>query len=205
MNRVIKLLLISDMFLVTGFGLIDPVLAIYINDRLVGGSLFAVGLASAIYFFTKSIIELPFSRYVDSHDRSKFWLVLGTICTAAVPFVYVFATRIEHIYLAQVLYGIGSGLAFPTWLGLWSTHLDRHHESYEWSLYQTLAGVGAGGAAAIGSALAEWVGFQATFIIVGVFSVASSLVLLFLQNDRTRRSPTKVPNGRNHKIKNLFR
>ncbi len=205
MNRVIKLLLFSDIFLVTGFGLIEPVFAIYVSDKLTGGSVFAVGLASTIYFVTKSLVELPFSRYVDTHNRRKFWLLLGTMCTAAVPLIYVFATRVEHIYLAQILYGIGSGLAFPTWLGLWSTSLDTHHESYEWSIYQAMTGFGAGAAAAVGSALVELVGFQFTFIIVGLISTLGCAILLILPEGSFKKLALRTPRRLPHHKRSLFR
>ena len=44
MNRIIKLLMISDVFVLTGFGLVQPILAIFIKDNLVGGTIFAAGL-----------------------------------------------------------------------------------------------------------------------------------------------------------------
>ena len=69
-------------------------------------------------------------------------LIVGTFFITLVPFVYMNADHVNMIYLAQVIQGIGSGLAFPTWLGLWSTHLDRKHESFEWSLYSTSVGLG---------------------------------------------------------------
>ena len=45
MNRTIKLLMISDIFVITGFGLIDPILAIFIKENLTGGTIFAAGFA----------------------------------------------------------------------------------------------------------------------------------------------------------------
>ena len=36
MNRTVKLLILSDIFILTGFGLITPILAIFIKDDIVG-------------------------------------------------------------------------------------------------------------------------------------------------------------------------
>ena len=160
MNRTIKLLLFSDIFVATGFGLIDPILAIYIKEDLIGGTIFAAGLASTLFLVTKCLIQLPFSRYVDKHDEKVKWLILGTILIATVPFVYIFAKDIKLIYFAQIIFGIGSGLAYPTWLGLWSIHLDKDHESFEWALYSTLTGLGTAATAGIGAAIAQFIGFK---------------------------------------------
>ena len=58
MNRIIKLLIISDIFVITGFGLIGPILAIFIKD-LQGSSLFAVGFSSTLFLIVKSLVQLP--------------------------------------------------------------------------------------------------------------------------------------------------
>jgi DHA1 family quinolone resistance protein-like MFS transporter len=184
MNRVIKLLLVSDIFLTSGFGLIEPVMAIFIKDNIFGGQIYKAGIASALFLLTKSCVQLPFSRYVDTHDRSVLWLIIGSLCIAVVPFGYMYATRIEWIYAVQVIYGIGSGLAYPTWLGLWSTHLDGHHESFEWSLYSTMTGLGTAGAAATGAVLAQFIGFKLTFLFVGLLSLAGCGILFLLSNEK---------------------
>lgn len=181
MNRTIKLLMISDIFVITGFGLIDPILAIFIKDNLIGGTIFSAGLASTLFLITKSIIQLPFSRYVDSHDDKVKWLIIGTFFIALVPFIYIFANNISLIYLAQALHGIGAALAFPTWLSLWSIHLDKKHEGFEWSVYSTFTGLGTATAAAIGAAIAQFVGFKFSFIIVGLSSLAGCAILFGLE------------------------
>jgi DHA1 family quinolone resistance protein-like MFS transporter len=190
MNNTIKLLMFSDIFVMTGFGLIEPILAIFIKENLVGGTIFAAGLASTLFLITKCIVQLPFSRYVDNHDEKVRWLIVGTLIIAAVPFMYIFAKDINHIYFAQILYGIGSGLAYPTWLGLWSTNLDRQHESFEWSLYSTLTGLGTALTAAVGAAIAEFAGFTPTFVLVGALSLAGCLTLLGLERKKEKEGKT---------------
>ena len=128
MNRTIKLLLLSEIFVLTGFGLIEPILAIYINDNIAGGTIFAAGLASMLFLLTKSVIQLPFSKYVDRHGKKTSWLIIGTLIITLVPFIYIFASDINAIYIAQVVHGIGSALAYPTWLSLWSPNLDKNKE-----------------------------------------------------------------------------
>jgi MFS family permease len=183
MNKVIKLLMLSDIFVLTGFGLIDPILGIFLNENLVGGTIFSAGLASALFLVTKSVIQLPFSKYIDKYDdlNDLKWLIIGSCFVAVVPFLYIFATNIYWIYIAQFLYGIGSGLAYPSWLGLWSTHLDKKRESFEWSFYSTVVGIGTAISAAIGGALAQYVGFQATFVVVGVMSLTGCFILMYLR------------------------
>ncbi len=190
MNRIIKLLIVSDIFVITGFGLIGPILAIFIKD-LEGSSLFAVGFSSTLFLIVKSLVQLPLSKYVDKHDHKKRLLIAGTIMMAFVPFMYIFATHIKHIYFIQVWQGIGSALAFPTFLSLFSTNLDKKKEGYEWSIYSTLVGLGTAGSAALGAKLAEIYDFRFTFAIVGVMAMIGCGVLFFLskKSEKDKKMP----------------
>ena len=193
MNRTIKYLMVSDVLALTGFGLIDPILAIFIKENLVGGTIFAAGLASMLFMITKSAVQLPFSKYVDTHDDKIKWLIVGSLLISAVPFIYIFARSVYHIYMAQVFFGVGSGLAFPTWLGLWSTNLDKKKESFEWSLYSTFAGLGTAATAAIGAAIAEFIGFSYTFALVGLMSLAGCGILFMLEKKEEKsRKPSSL-------------
>jgi DHA1 family quinolone resistance protein-like MFS transporter len=59
MNRTIKLLMISDIFVLTGFGLIQPILAIFIKEGVAGGTIFTAGVASTLFLVTKSLVHSP--------------------------------------------------------------------------------------------------------------------------------------------------
>ncbi len=187
MNRTLKLLLFSSIFVDTGFGFIDPILSIFIKDNLTGGTIFTAGIASTIYLVTKSVLQLPFARYVDKHDNKIKWLLVGTAAMALVPFMYIFCSNIWYIYMAQFFLGIGSALAYPTWLGLWSTHLDKKKESFQWSLYSTATGIGTAITASVGAAVAQWAGFQIAFALVGVMAVIGFIILIFLQNKQNEK------------------
>lgn len=191
MNRTIKLLMLSDIFVLTGFGLIQPILAIFINEGVVGGTILTAGVASTLFLVTKSLVQLPFSRYVDESQNKTKWLIIGTALIAAVPVMYIFIDNIYQVYLAETLYGIGSGLAYPTWVGLWSMNLNPGKESFEWSVYSTSTGLGTALTAAAGAAIASLAGFTATFILTGVMCLLGCGILLMLDHESAskRRDP----------------
>lgn len=184
MNRTMKILMLSDIFVLTGFGLIQPILAIFINDGVTGGTVFAAGLASALFLLTKSLVQLPFSKYVDGQKNKAAWLLLGTLLMATVPVIYVTAGSIYQIYAAEIIYGLGSGLAYPTWLGLWSANLDRGRESFQWSVYSTSTGLGTALTGAVGAGIASLVGFTATFLMAGGMCILGCLALFLMESKR---------------------
>lgn len=188
MNRTIKYLMISDIFFLTGFGLINPILAIFFKENIIGGTIFTAGLAITLYLITKSIVQLPFSRYVDSHKNKLKFLLIGTFLTCLVPFLYIYAKHIYWIFFAQIFWGAAEGIAYPTWLGLWSTHLDKKHESFEWSLYSTSTGIGVAIAGALGAAMAQYLGFKVTFLITGCVAFLGFITLFGLEKKYGKKS-----------------
>ena len=108
--------------------------------------------------------------------------------------------------MAQVLYGLGAALAYPTWLGLWSTHLDKKHESFEWGIYSTVTGLVAAGTASIGAAIAQYIGFSYTFIFVGTMALFGVLILFLLEKNHKvekiksihHHKKTKLSHNHNH-------
>ncbi|PIN99806.1 hypothetical protein COT72_04425 [archaeon CG10_big_fil_rev_8_21_14_0_10_43_11] len=186
MNLVILLLMMSDFFILSGFGLMTPILAIFIKDNIIGGTIFAAGFASTLFFVVKNIIQLPFSRFIDSHDHDTIWLMLGSIIIVAIPLLYIFADHIWMIYMLQVLYGVGVALAYPAWIALWVTHLDKNHESFEWSSYSALIGFGIAITGIIGAAIADYIGFKYTFMLasaVSFFGLIFIMRLFWLERD----------------------
>lgn len=171
--------------MITGSGLIDPILAIFIKENLSGGTIFAAGFASMLFLATKSFVQLPFSRYVDRSDNKLKWLLIGSFISVLIPLAYIFIDSVTLMYALQILAGIGSGLAYPTWLSLWSLNLDRNHESYEWSLYSTSVGIGTALTGAVGGFLATYVGFKVTFLVVSCLVFIGFLLLFALSNHRS--------------------
>jgi len=187
--------MLSDIFVLTGFGLIQPILAIFINEGVAGGTILTAGVASTLFLVTKSLIQLPFSRYIDESEKKTRWLILGTALIATVPVMYIFIDNIYQVYLAETLYGIGSGLAYPTWVGLWSMNLNPGRESFEWSVYSTSTGLGTAVTAAAGAAIASLAGFTATFILTGVMCLFGCGILLMLDHESASKRRELVLSG----------
>ena len=192
MNRTMKMLMLSDIFVLTGFGMIQPILAIFINGGVAGGTVLTAGIASALFLLIKSLVQLPFGRYIDGHARKMKWLMIGTLLMALVPIIYVTAHSIYQVYMAEAIYGIGSGLAYPTWLGLWSSNLDKGKESFQWSIYSTSTGIGTAATGAAGAAISTLLGFTATFMLAGLLCLLGCFALLALEKRNDQKEDLAV-------------
>ncbi|MCX6741775.1 MAG: MFS transporter [Candidatus Pacearchaeota archaeon] len=185
MNRTLKLLIASDSLVFTGFGLVAPILAVYLKNSI-GGSLEAIGLMTTLFLVSKTVFQLLFSKVFEPKQRF-FMVCVGTLMIALVPFIYLFSSQMWHFYIAQVLYGIGGGLAYPAWFSLFSSNLTKGKQGFEWSVYSGLVGLGAAVSASIGSILANKWGFNLVFFLAGVVSIIGMLILLGLERNNLKR------------------
>ncbi len=186
MNKTLKLLIISDIFVFTGFGLIAPILSIFINDNLQGGSIFSAGFASTIFLLTHALLQIFFSYTFKPKDR--LWMLkVGTAIIALVPFGYVFSTSIYHIYIVEFFYGLGAAFAYPSWSSLFTAHLEKGRRGFQYSIYSSSVGIGTAITAGVGAWLAEHIGFQWVFMLTGAIAVIGLLFLFRLEKKALKK------------------
>jgi DHA1 family quinolone resistance protein-like MFS transporter len=179
MNKTLRQLIISDVFVLSGFGLIAPIISIYINNNLIGGSIFAAGLASTIFLITHAGLQLLFSYKFNPKDR--LWMLrLGTAIIALVPLGYIFATNIYHIYLTEFMYGVGAAFAYPSWSSIFTAHLEKGRRGFQYSVYSSCVGIGTALTAAGGALLAEKIDFRIVFILTGLMAMIGLFILFRL-------------------------
>ncbi len=182
-NKIVKVLMLSDFILISAFGFIAPIFAIFMTDKIQGATIETVGYASALYWVAAILIRLPIARYIDKTKSEKddfYFMIFGSLLVSVVPFLYIISTKISHIYWIQALYGIGYSLRIPGWYGMFTRHIDKGHESYEWSFDSIVSGLGSGISAALGGIIAVKLGFNVLFMLIGGLSVLGSAVLIFL-------------------------
>src|SRR3990167_2049963 len=181
MNKKIWLLIFSDVLILSSFGLIGPIFAVFITDNLIGGTLVTAGLSTTIFLVVKSTIQLPLSRYfIDKEKHKTRSLLLGTFLIISVPFIYFFAKSIYAIFAAQAIYGLGAAMAYPAWFSLFTAYIDKKHKGFEFSLWSTGVGIGSAIAAFFGAKIAELLGFKTLFFFVGVIAFLGFLLLIVL-------------------------
>lgn len=188
-NNLIKILTYSDVLILSGWGLVTPIFAIFITQQIQGGNLELVGLGQAIFLILKSTLQIPIARFIDRIKGEMDDLVImaaGTIIISLVPFLYTGASKAVHVLLIQALHGFGSALVTPGWLAIFTRHIDHNLEAEEWSIYNSMIGLGAALAGALGGFLAEKFGFQSLFLVVGTICLAGTSFLYFVYLDLRR-------------------
>ena len=190
MNKVLKYLTLYDIFFLGGFGLLSPIFAIYINDKISGGSILAAGTSVTIYVLTKAIIQIPTSKYTDRENGNKrefYTMLTGSIIIALVPLFYLGARNIMEIYLIQFIFGIGHGLSYPGWMTIFSRFIEKGKEGYGWSSYNTYVTLATASTAMIGGYIAQNFGFRLVFISLFIFIIISIILTLKMHKHITKK------------------
>ncbi len=185
-NKVIKILTFSDVLLLTGFGFVSPIFAIFITDQIQGGNVEVVGFAAAVYWIVKSALQIPLGNYLDrvKGERDDLWfVVIGNILAAVAVFGFIFSSLPWHIYLFQAVYSLGMAMNIPGWSAIFTRHIDKGKEAFEWSARSTFIGIGAGISGAFGGIIATQFGFNVLFVGVGIFALASAFLPFLIYKD----------------------
>ncbi len=191
-NKVIKFLIYSDFVLSSGWGFIGPIFAIFIVQKIAAGNPIEgakiAGFASLTYWVVKSVLQIPIGKNLDKNHGEKDdfrFMVFGTFLTGLVPFGFMISSEPWHIYAFHVLHAIAMAMVVPSWSAIFTRHIDKGREAFEWSLRSTSLGFATGIAGALGGILVAVYGFDIIFVLVGSLSMVSALVLLMIDKEIT--------------------
>ena len=182
-NRIVRYFIIGDLIMWSGWGFIDPLFSIFVIKSVAGATLTSIGLLATIYWFTKGILQLPISLFLDRTDGEKddfYALIFGLMVMGIASFSFMIAKNMTHIYLIQFIKSVGFALYIPAWSAIVSRHLDKNHTAFEWAASSSAVSLGTGAAGFFGGVVASFAGFDFVFLIVGLMSLFSAAVLLFV-------------------------
>lgn len=184
-NKIVRFLVVADFFYNSAFASFAPIFAIFIVNKIDGGSIAVAGFSTALYWGTKSFFQLPVSYFLDKNDGERDdykALFFGYFLSSFVPIIYIFVSKPWQLYLTQVGYGFIMALAVPAWYAIFTRHIDKGKISFEWSLDSSFSlGLATAIAAAVGGYVANAFGFKILFAGASLVSFIASLFLLILK------------------------
>lgn len=189
-NRVIRFLTISDILMLSGWGLVNPIFAVFVTDQIQGGNVQMAGFAITVFLLIKSLVQIPIAWLIDKKrgEIDDFWvMIIGSLIISLSAFLFIFAKNITHILLIQVVGGFGTAFSYPSWLAIFTRHVDPHKEGFEWSIYYTVTDLGGAFVAGLGGAIANYLGFQPLFLLVGLLSFLGTAFLFVFYKDLGKR------------------
>jgi len=194
-NKIIKVLIISSVFVYSSWGLIMPVLAVFIVGSINGGDVGVAGMAVGIYWIVKSLIQIPIGKYLDRNhgEKDDYWfVVVGTFISSLTPMFLLISSEPWHIYALQTVHAIGMGMAVPPMGGIFMRHIDKGREAESFGFNSSAYGMGVGIAGIVGGFIAKTIGFAPLFIAVSILGMMGSMGILAIKENILPKKSEKI-------------
>src|SRR3989338_6969157 len=179
-NPIIRFLIISDVVLAGAAGLLGPIFALFIEDFIQGGNAAVAGVAAGVYLFTKSILQIPIANFIDKirGEKDDFWLMfIFSILISFISLFYLVISTPFQLYIVQFALGFFTAFTFPSYMAIFTRHIDKAKDGTEWGIYFTLTDLIGAALAIVGGYVATTQGFPTLIVAVVVVSFVGAMLL----------------------------
>ncbi len=183
-NNAIKTLLAFIFIFNVSAGLYLPIIAVYITNNIIGGTLIVVGISTAIYSISKSIIQVLIAKNLDKNKREIadfVFLMIGIFLAVLYSLGYLLIKDYIHLYFLQIIVGVADACIMASYYAIFSHHIDKDSQGFEWSLFST---VGLTLSTALGGIFSGYIasryGFSLLFVMSAVLNIIAAILLLIL-------------------------
>jgi MFS family permease len=125
-------------------------------------------------------------RLANKYGRIKF-SILANLINSLGLFGYIFVTHIYHVYLIQILLGIGSSIASPSQQAMMADITSKKKRGEEFGYIYMAMGYSSALAAIVAGIIADFLSFQMVFLIGALIALLSPIPLIKLEKIFTRR------------------
>lgn len=185
-NFYLRTIYFSNGIFVFAHSLVVPIFALFLANFKV--DIIQISLTSTIFLVSTGFFLLFLTLIGDKLHHNTVLLVFAFLVRATVWFGYIFATRIEHVYILQIFAGLGEAIGSTIFAVIVAEHLDEgnHVENYSvWNLIQSIA---AGIAAVSGGFIVEKFGFNYLFALMSFLAIISALTFILGMRQSTKKS-----------------
>lgn len=180
-NPIIRFLIISDVLIVGSTGMLAPLFALFVEDFIIGGDAVVVSIAMGIYLIARSILQIPIAQMVDRKKGEKddyFFMITFSVIAALLPLILLIINQAWQLFLLQFALGVATAITYPSYMAIFTRHIDKNKEGTEWGVYYTLTDLGSAILAIIGGYIAKNIGFYHLIITMSLLNLSGSLFLL---------------------------
>ena len=179
MQRELKILLLSSALFILAGGLFGPIYAVFVEE--IGGDLLTAGSAYAAFAIAAGVLIFFLSKWEDHVKHQEKLVVIGFVFSCIGFLGYLFIRQPWHLFVVQIIFGLGEAVGTPAYDGLYSRNLDKGKFVSEWGMWESMQWIVTAVAAAAGGLLANLYGFRFLFgimFIVSLIGLITSALLI---------------------------
>ncbi len=176
MQRNVRLLLGSSIFIHMGLNILAPVYAIYVQH--IGGQLIDASFSIGFYALLRGILYFVFARFKDQHLPHRPILFGGYMMYAAAYLAYVFIDAPIWLFVIQGWLALADTILNPSWSAVIATSLQTGEERKTYSMFYGYRSLFEAIGAFLGGIAIVSIGFSWTFGLMALFAAYSAFLAL---------------------------
>lgn len=181
MDRLAKLLLFSSSCIGFAGEMFSPFYAVFAEE--IGGDLLTAGVAYAFFWITGGVFLYIMSRVERKDKHLSKYIFWGYLIQSIGFLAMVFVKEPLHLFMVEMLFGIGAAITAPAHDGLFS-ELFKEDFVGGWGTWETVTYITMGIASAIGGYLSQYFGFRSLLLIIFVISLVGTAISYKVMNEQ---------------------
>jgi len=177
MKKALKILLAADSLFTVAAGMLGPIYAIFVVEKIKGDVLTA-SISWAIFTAVCGIVIYLFSRLAEKTKETEYWVIAGYFIIALGYIGYIFISTKPGLFFIQIILGLGAAMNKPSYDALYSKHLEDGKSISQWGLWEAKESIIGAVAALLGGFLVSWFSFELLFIIMAIIAITSGIIIL---------------------------
>ena len=182
-RRNVLILAIAMFIANVAFGMAFPYLSVYM--RLLGASMFMVGLLSVAFNLTSTIFQYPFGWLSDQMRNRRGFIAFGLLSFALLYSMMAFVSSPLGVLFLRTLQGIFGSAMMPAHSALISELSTRAGSIF--GLFNSVENAGFMVGNFLGSAIVSKLGVRELFLVSGFLLLLSAWIVLFIRERPTGR------------------
>ncbi len=180
-NPFIKVFIISDMFFWGIWSTILPLLSVLVINEIPGTTIQTVTFGYSLYLLGRiSGGILSGFRVANASENKKLQAVIFGILIVSLGYLGFAITRNLLMFLLfYTLTGLGIGIASPIRAALFTQHIQKHQETIDWAVLDSLVLSSVAATALVGGFIIQHFGFNALFVIGMCINTFTALPYIF--------------------------
>ncbi len=175
-KKVFSILFFSIFVMVSGVGIVVPLLPIYATN--LGASAVYVSMIFASFSLSRTILLPFFGRWSDKKGRKPF-ILLGLICYVLVSIALFVSDSVNELIFSRFLQGIGSAMIFPVAQAYVGEITNKGSEGYSMGLFNLSMFISLSIGPALGGVIQDIWSMEAAFATMGVLSFLALILCFF--------------------------
>jgi MFS family permease len=159
----------------------SPFLVLYVKEFITGGDEIVVGIALSIYLVSRSLLQIPVATFIDKVKGEKddyALLITFSFIAGLLNLALLAINQVWQLFLFEFLIGLATAVTYPSYMAIFTRHIDKHMEGTEWGVYYTFTDLGGAILATLGGFVAKSYGLSNLVILTTSLCLLGSTFLI---------------------------